>query len=115
MAVTPPPSPAKPLKSISPEILGAAKPRPNNTIRIVVAKKITKEDLEHKESHENLVRYTEKLVEEAKSGTLKGLGGFALYDDGYVFGLEGSYLIDPASAVLPIEQLKHRIMVQIAD
>lgn len=110
-----PASLVSPLNVLHSEVPEVAKPRPNNTVHIVVAKKITKEDLEQRTSHENLIQLTEKLAEEAKNGTLKGLGGFALYDDGYVFGLEGSYLLDPSSAILPLERLKHQVMVQLED
>lgn len=63
----------------------------------------------------NLIKLTEKLARDAKSGTLKGLGGFAEYDDGYMVGLEGSYLKNPESAVLPLKRLDRRIMDQIED
>lgn len=103
----------KPLNVIPFEILGTPKPRPENTIRIVVTQKITKEDLDEKEARANLIKLTEKLAEEAKSGVLKGLGGFASYEHDYVFWLEGSCQLEPGSAVLPLEHLKYTVMQHI--
>lgn len=65
------------------------------------------------DSHElraNLIKLTEKLAEDARNGTLKGLGGFYEYDDGYGFGLEGSYLQHPEAAILPLKRLERRII-----
>lgn len=66
-------------------------------------------------SQANLIRLTERLAEDAKNGILKGLGGFAEYVDGYTFGLEGSYLARPDSAVLPLARLQHSVMQQIQE
>src|SRR5688500_12683334 len=66
-------------------------------------------------SREDLINFTAKLAEDARNGTLKGLGGFAEYKDGYIFGLEGSYLRDPGAAVLPLIRLQRRIMSQVED
>lgn len=62
----------------------------------------------------NLVKLTEDLASSAKNHTLHGLGGFAEYDGKvYTFGLEGTYLMYPESAVLPLMRLQRRIMDQI--
>jgi len=53
------------------------------------------------------------LAKDAKDGRLKGLGGFAEYANGYIFGLEGSYLNNPGAAVLPLIRLQRRIMSQV--
>ena len=63
----------------------------------------------------NLIERTEQLARDAKSGKLKGLGGFADYGKGYTFILEGSYSEYPASAVLPLRRLDRRIMDQVED
>ena len=98
-----------------------ARPRTKNIIRLVVNPKKTRrktpflpqEDLPL--SRVNLIKLTRKLAEDAEKGTLKGLGGFAEYEDGYIFGLEGSYLVDPSSAALPLLQLQARIMDGIRE
>lgn len=92
-------------------------------LRIVVNNKITDghsekdEVLEKDEGHarKHLIELTEKLAEGAKSGELLGLGGFAEYKDSYRFGLEGSYWLNPETAVLPLMRLHRRIMNQIED
>lgn len=61
----------------------------------------------------DLILRTEQLAEDAKSGKLKGLGGIAEYEDGYIFGLEGSYLYHPENALVPLRRLDRRIMEQI--
>lgn len=105
-------------ESSPPTIAG---PRTENIIRLVVNPKKTRrktpflpqEDLPL--SRVNLIKLTRKLAEDAEKGTLKGLGGFAEYEDGYIFGLEGSYLVDPSSAALPLLQLQARIMDGIRE
>ena len=95
------------------------RPPPNNTIQVVATpkQKKTKKDNPKKNlpyTRANLIKLTEKLAEDAKSGKLTGLGGFAIYEDGtYDFGLEGSCLVDPTSTALPLKRLEWRIMHQI--
>jgi hypothetical protein len=60
-----------------------------------------------------LIEFTDRLAEEAKSGVLKGLGGFADYGETYMVGLEGSYLESPEAAVLPLKILEKRVMDDI--
>lgn len=98
-----------------------AGPRTENIIRLVVNPKKTKRKTplvpqeELPLSRINLIKLTRKLAEDAEKGTLKGLGGFAEYEDGYIFGLEGSYLVDPSSAALPLLQLQKRVMDGITE
>lgn len=111
-------SPTNEPNPTSPEILGLAKAitaRPNNIISIVVDKTKNNGLSENNipSSRLSLVRLTERIAADAKSGVLKGLGVFAEYEDGYSLELEGSYLQNPEAAVLPIERLKRRIMDQI--
>jgi|GEM_PF-4896883 len=87
----------------------AKKPRPDNPFKIVV----TPKPKENRILRGYLIELTEKLASEAKSGVLKGLGGFADYGNSYMLGLEGSYLEEPESAVLPIKRLERRVMDQI--
>lgn len=82
-------------------------------IRIVVDNKIIDSRTHPEEYRLALIKLTERLAEEAKSGELLGLGGFAEYKDGYRFGLEGSYWENPETAVLPLMRLHRRIMQQI--
>lgn len=82
-------------------------------IRIVVDNKTIDSHTSPDESRIALIKLTERLAEEAKSGELLGLGGFAEYKDGYRFGLEGSYWDNPETAVLPLMRLHRRIMKQI--
>ena len=91
-------------------IIGLA--RPDNIVQIVVNKKIEKKD---QPPSRDLIALTEKLADEARSGTLKGLAGLADYGDGYDFWQEGSYLSNPGAAVLPLARLERRIMDQIED
>lgn len=106
-----PPNPSKfPIPSIA-GVICRKDDRPDNLFQIVANRKPIKTP--ESPPSQNLIDLTEKLAEEAKRGTLKGLGGFAEYVDGYIFGLEGSYLEKPESAVLPLERLKRRIMDQI--
>lgn len=85
----------------------------------MVSKKTVREERPKKEEtapyRADLIRLTEKLAEDAKSGILKGLGGFADYDNDYMLGLEGSYLANPEAAVLPVKRLERRIMDQIIE
>lgn len=62
-----------------------------------------------------LIEFTDRLAQEAKSGVLKGLGGFADYGETYMVGLEGSYLESPEAAVLPLRILDKRIMDDIGQ
>lgn len=94
------------------EIAKAQPLRPENLFRIVANNK--KKESPHS-SCEDLIKLTEKLAEEARNGTLKGLGGFADYEDGYKFGLEGSYYDNPESAALPLMRLERRIMRKIEE
>ena len=100
-------------------ILDFSLPRTNNIIQIVVSKKTIKEEKPMKAEtpsyRADLIRLTAKLAEDAKSGALKGLGGFADYDNDYMLGLEGSYLANPEAAVLPVKRLERRIMDQIIE
>lgn len=67
-------------------------------------------------SQANLIILTQKLAEAARNGTLTGLGGFAEYEDGtYEVGLEGTYLIIPGSAALPLLHLQKRLLNQIPE
>lgn len=94
-------------------------PRLGNIIRLVAnSKKPAKNSTHTSQKHmplsqADLIRCTEKLAEDAKNGTLKGIGGFAEYEDGYIFGLEGSYLENPGAAVLPLIRLQRRVMSQV--
>lgn len=63
----------------------------------------------------DLIARTEQLARDAKSGKLKGLGGFADYGNGYILGLEGSYLENAESAIIPLRKLDRRIMDQVAE
>lgn len=93
-------------------------PRTNNIIDIVAAKKTIKDGkrkLPEVSSRVGLIELTEKLAEDARNGSLKGLGGFADYDTDYMLGLEGSYLTNPESAILPVRRLERRIMDQIIE
>lgn len=65
--------------------------------------------------HSDLVSITEKLAEEAKNGTLKGLGWLAEYDGTYTVGLSGSYDEHPGAAVLPVKRLERKIMDRIVS
>lgn len=98
-------------------VLNADKPRTNNIIEIVVTKKTREENAKAAALayRVELIRLTEKLAADARSGALKGLGGFADYDDDYMLGLEGSYLMNPESAILPVRRLERRIMDQIIE
>jgi len=99
-------------------VIGIVRAFPKNTIEIVANPRNRKRDSIQKEipiSQVNLIKLTEKLAEEARNGKLKGIGGFAEYEDGYDFGLEGSYLVNPESAVLPLMRLHRRIMGQIEE
>lgn len=89
-----------------------APPRTNNIIQIVVTKKTIKDDLPPKARAE-LIKLTEKIAEDAKSGALKGIGVIMDYPDGYSLGLEGSYLINPEAAIPPLMRLEHRVMRQV--
>lgn len=98
-----------------------AGPRTENIIRLVVNPKKTRRKTplvpqeELPVSRVNLIKLTRKLAEDAEKGTLKGVGGFAEYEDGYIFGLEGSYLVDPSTAALPLLQLQKRVMDGISE
>lgn len=100
-------------------ILQFPSPRTNNTFQLVVSKKIIKEEKPKVDTapyRADLIRLTKKLAEDAESGALKGLGGFADYEnDYYMLGLEGSYLANPEAAVLPVKRLERRIMDQIIE
>lgn len=91
-------------------INGLKIPRLENPFKIVVNSK----PKENPQLRSYLIELTERLAIGAKDGTLKGLGGFADYgEDGYILGLEGSYLEDASAAVLPLKRLEKRIMDQI--
>lgn len=93
-------------------------PRTSNIIKFVATPKKSKKESHSKDpslSQANLIRLTERLAEDAKNGILKGIGGFAEYVDGYTFGLEGSYLVRPDSAVLPLSRLQYSVMQQIQE
>ncbi len=60
-----------------------------------------------------LIERAEQILKDARSGKLKGLGFMADYGTGYIFGLEGSYLTDPESAIVPIKRLDRRIMDEV--
>lgn len=98
-------------------ILVPGKPRTNNIIEIVVTKKTREEKAKAAAMlhRADLIKLTERLAADARSGVLKGLGGFADYDDDYMLGLEGSYLMNPESAILPVRRLERRIMDQIIE
>lgn len=106
---------------LRPEIIGIATLTKKSPIQIVVDKKKTGTPHQYKSSSQenlplvqvNLIKLTEKLAEDAKSGKLKGLGGFADYENGYMVGLEGSYLVDIGAAAKPFLHLQRRIMNQI--
>lgn len=100
---------------IVPDALASISPRKNNILELVVTKKITKTDVAKLKPvlRPDLILLTEKLAADAKSGTLKGLGGFAEYEKNYILGLEGSYMEDPESALAPVKILERRIMDQI--
>lgn len=84
--------------------------RTDNPFKIVVTPKKKENPL----LRSYLIELTEQLAEGAKDGSLKGLGGFADYgENGYMLGLEGSYLEDPTAAVLPMKRLEKRVMDQI--
>jgi len=83
--------------------------RLNNPLKIVVPPKPT----ENADLRRYLIEFTDRLAKEAKSGVLKGLGGFADYGETYMVGLEGSYLESPEAAVLPLKILDKRIMDDI--
>lgn len=83
--------------------------RLNNPIRIVATPQLQ----ENATLRRYLIEFTDRLAEEAKSGVLKGLGGFADYGETYMVGLEGSYLESPEAAVLPLKILDKRIMDDI--
>lgn len=100
------------------ETLAPTLPRTNNIIEIVVTRKTREEEKARAAAllHQaDLIKLTEKLAADARSGALKGLGGFADYDDDYMLGLEGSYLMNPESAILPVRRLERRIMDQIIE
>ena len=95
----------------------SALPRINNITELVVTRRKKEEEkskaaTRHRDA---LIELTEKLAEDAKNGSLKGLGGFADYDSDYMLGLEGSYLMNPESAILPVRRLERRIMDQIIE
>lgn len=98
-------------------ILSLSRPQTKNTTHNVTNKKTKENGHSQKDlpnSHVNLIKLTRKLAEDAESGKLKGLGGFADFgEEGYMFGLEGSYLTDPTASVLPLKRLEWRIMDQI--
>lgn len=94
--------------SPSAEILRLKSPRPENLFQIVANKKPVV-------PCSDLITLTEKLAEEARSGKLRGLGFLGEYEDGYDFGLAGSYLNNPEAALLPIKRLERRIMDNIEE
>lgn len=104
-----------PLIALDSKTLILPLPRINNIVELVVTKKITKtgQSRQNRQIRPDLVLLTEKLAADAKSGELKGLGGFAEYDDDYILGLEGSYLENPESALAPVKILERRVMDQI--
>lgn len=92
----------------------AARPHPENIIRLVV--NIKKTVTGNSVSHDALIKLTRKLAKDAESGDLKGLGVFAEYEeDSYTLGLEGSYLTHPEKAVLPLMRLQRRVMNKVEE
>lgn len=93
--------------------------RIENIIPFVVNTKKTKRHANPKEadysSRENLIKLTERLAADAKSGALEGLAVIGEYKDGYIIGLEGLYLIDPGCAMLPIKHLEHRLITKVEE
>ncbi len=85
-----------------------ASQHPKNLISLVVSKK-QQNDLPDG-LRESLIAYTEQLAENARNGTLKGIVGCAEYEHDYEAGMEGSYFLNPRSAITPLEILKWRIM-----
>lgn len=98
------------------DVVEPHQPRRNNIIKFVATPKKTKSSpLPEALSKIGLIELTEKLAADAKSGKLKGLCCFAEYPDGYTFGLEGSYLLNPGAVALPLLHLQHRLMQQIDE
>jgi hypothetical protein len=93
--------------------------RIENIIPFVVNTKKTKRHANPQEadysSRENLIKITERLAADAKSGALEGLAVIGEYKDGYIIGLEGLYLLDPGSAMLPIKHLEHRLITKVEE
>lgn len=94
-------------------------PRQNNIINLVVNNNQKKRGAASSKDpslhRENLIKLTEKLARDAKSGRLRGLGIIAEFEDGYTFDLEGSYVLDPGCAVLPLVRLKKQILGKIEE
>jgi hypothetical protein len=86
--------------------------RKNNLFEIVATPKKTDSD---NALDTDLIARTEQLLKDAKSGKLKGLGLFADYGSGYICGLEGSYLENPETAIVPLKILDRRIMDQVSE
>lgn len=101
--------------------LAAEKPHTKNIIHIVAISNKNNDHLHprHKEdlpqSRVNLIKLTRRLAEEAEKGTLKGLGGFVEYDEGFRLLLEGSYDADPSTSALPLLLLQKRITDDIFE
>lgn len=87
-------------------------PRKNNLFEIVATPKKTESE---NGFDSDLIERTEQLARDAKSGKLKGLGLFADYGKSYICGLEGSYLENPESAIVPLKILDRRIMDQVSE
>jgi len=112
----------KPRTSASAESRNPSGPsrKHNNLFQIVAYKKPVK----HPPPCPYLIKFTEKLAEEAKKGVLRGLGGFAEYEEGYIpdaegpsyiIGLEGSYYENPENTIVPLKKLEWKIMLKIEE